>query len=117
MNGVYISGFAKYISRKGTVTSFKLSVSRGNRGKDGQKRFLIPVKAFGDVPGLAENSFISVAGELDSHKYNEREVVEILCNPANVLVSGLSNVDQFPPGYPLPFGDERGFEPVSNVPF
>ena len=117
MNKIYITGFAKFVNRKDTLTTFKLSVSRGNRAKDGQRRFLLSVKAFGDVPGLADNSFVAVSGELDSHKYQEKDVFDILCNPIDVIVSAAPSANSFPPGYPLPFNDERTYEPASNVPF
>lgn len=116
MNNLSICGFVKYLKPGQSVTAFKLSVNRGKRGeKDGRKRFLLPVKVFGDASNITEGCFVELFGELDSHEYDGRTIYEVLCNSRNVTIkevgTGTQNNAGFPPGYPLPPNDERGFRP------
>lgn len=106
MNEVFISGFVKYPKKFENVTSFKLSLSRGKE----KGNMLLPVKILGSEDmDIAEGSEVCIAsGMLDSHEYNGKRIVEILCFPRNLYVKAKSSQGEFPKGYPLPPADSYG---------
>ena len=80
MNTITIAGFAKFIKPGDRLTTFKLSISRGKRSeRDQQPRFLIPVKVFGYIE-IPDSAYVCVAGKVDGHRSNEKDIIEILCD-------------------------------------
>lgn len=123
INVVTIVGYVKYLKKTPAVTTFKLSVNRGKKGeRDNQKRFFIPVKVFGDASMIQDDQYVCISGELDSHKYQEKDFFEVLCNAANIFTQRPEEVqtqpDYYsssnPPGYPVPPSDYRQSD---SIPF
>ena len=106
MNDVYISGYVKYLKKFENVQSFKLSLSRGKE----KGSMLLPIKVLGSEDmGIEDGSEVCIAGGmLDSHEYNGKRIVEILCFPRNLYVKAKSSQGEFPKGYPLPPADSYG---------
>lgn len=121
MNSITISGYVKYLEEIRGGYRFKLVVSRGSRGdRDGQKRFTIPVKAFGEGAAVIQDSFAVVHGSLDSHQYNGKDIFEITCSVKDVVSRGSgkpTDNPNFPPGYPVPPADSYSYDDDANTPF
>ena len=105
---VILGGYVCFLERKDNVTRFKLQVYRGekNAKRDGQKEFYVQVKMFGTNDEVFNGVYAWVSGRLDGHKYNGRNIIEVLCFPQDIMVRSPVNLSpDLPPGYPLPPGE------------
>ena len=108
-----VSGVVRFIKEGKGVTAFRLSVQRRKKSPgDKPEYFYITVKAFGSEPprGLSDGRPAAVYGHIDSHKYQDRVVIEILCDSRDVYCLSdtyIQSHPNLPPGYPIPPADEE----------